>query len=139
MAYSPEQYLANKEKHAQWGREYRERYPEKTKLRHKKYKEANKEKHAAYERKRRALSKGSTTESYTVETVLKTYGTICYLCDTEIDLNANRRVGRPGWEFGLQIDHLISIADFGPDTLDNVRPTHGLCNSRKNRYSPKGA
>jgi len=32
---------------------------------------------------------------------------------------------------GLQIDHVIPIVKGGPDTLNNVRPAHGLCNIKK--------
>ena len=46
-------------------------------------------------------------------------------------MNAPRQTGLDGWENGLQIDHLIPISKGGPDTLINVRPTHGLCNLRK--------
>lgn len=137
MTYDPEYYLANKDKHAEYNKAYRERYPEKNKLRLKEYKAANKEKFAEYERKRRALKKQLNSEFYTTEMVIDVYGKVCYLCNTEIDLNANRRTGYPGWEFGLQIDHVISLSSSGNDTIDNVRPTHGLCNSRKNRYNLK--
>jgi 5-methylcytosine-specific restriction endonuclease McrA len=137
LAYDPEYYAANKEVHAAYNKAYIERYPEKNKLRHKKYKEANRQKFAEYERKRRAMKRNLKTEPYTTSMVIEIYGTVCYLCNTEIDLNANRRTGYPGWEFGLQIDHVISISNAGNDTIDNVRPTHGLCNSRKNRYTPK--
>lgn len=137
MAYDPKRYAENKEKYAEWDRAYRERNKEKVKLRHKIYKEANREKHAEYERKRRALKRGTKAERYTTEMVLELYGTACYLCGSQIDLTANRRVGRPGWQMGLQIDHVIPISASGSDTIDNVRPTHGICNSRKNRYNPK--
>ena len=38
-----------------------------------------------------------------------------------------------GWEFGLHIEHVIDIALGGPDSIDNVRASHGICNLRKNR------
>ena len=135
MAYDPEKYLANKEKIAEYQRVYREKYPEKNKARLKKYKQKNTEKFADYERKRRAAKRGETHKFYSTELVIDVYGTICYLCNTEIDLMANRRTGRPGWEFGLQIDHVVPLSRSGSDTIENVRPTHGLCNSRKNRYT----
>ena len=137
MAYNAQFYAENKERYAEYSRAYCERYPEKNKLRLKKYKENNKEKFAGYERKRRALALNQRAEPYTVKMLLETYGTICYICNTEIDLLANRRSGYPGWEKGLQIDHVIPLSRSGPDTLENARPTHGLCNSKKNRYSLK--
>jgi 5-methylcytosine-specific restriction endonuclease McrA len=137
LPYSPEKYLLNKEKHSAYDKAYREKYSEKNKARLKKYKEQNREKFAAYERKRRALKRGLPAANYTTEDLLSTYGTSCHICGTEIDLDASRRTGYPGWERGLQIDHLISISNSGSDTIDNVRPSHGLCNLRKNKYSLK--
>jgi len=48
-----------------------------------------------------------------------------------IDLNAPRRVGIEGWELGLHLDHVIPLSKGGYDTIDNIRPTHGICNIRK--------
>jgi 5-methylcytosine-specific restriction endonuclease McrA len=53
------------------------------------------------------------------------------VCDVPIDLKVSRRVGIGDWLLGLHIDHLIPIAKGGPDTLDNVRPAHALCNLKK--------
>jgi 5-methylcytosine-specific restriction endonuclease McrA len=83
-------------------------------------------------RKGRALRNGVDHDGYTKFDVLDNYGTDCYLCKKPIDLDAPRRAGMPGWEKGLQIDHVYPIMRGGSDTLDNVRPTHGLCNNRKN-------
>lgn len=96
------------------------------------YKQNNKDKQNGYERKRRALKKNNAHEFYTENDVLVEYGNYCYLCNNQIDLDASRKVGKPGWEKGLHIDHVIAIANGGPDTLANVRPSHGLCNLSKN-------
>lgn len=82
-------------------------------------------------RKRRALKLENWHEPYTEEQVLLTYGELCDSCGTQIDLNAARKCGANGWEQGLHIDHLIPISKGGPDTLENVRPSHGLCNILK--------
>ena len=82
-------------------------------------------------RARRARLKNSITIAYTESQVMSTYGTSCNICGLEIDFLAPRQVGKKGWEMGLHIDHLLPIARGGSDTLDNVRPTHGLCNLRK--------
>lgn len=63
--------------------------------------------------------------------VLETYGTDCYICGNGIDLTAPRQVGAVGWEYGLHMDHIIPISKGGPDTLENVRPSHAYCNQRK--------
>jgi hypothetical protein len=82
-------------------------------------------------RKRRASKRNNGFEKYTETQVLELYGTTCYLCNTPIDMSASRRCGDPGWEKGLHIEHVIDIALGGPDTLQNVRPSHGLCNLTK--------
>ena len=102
---------------------------------HKKWREENPE--AAYNafRRRRALKAMAVSEPYTEAEVLEKYGTDCQLCFEPIDLDAPRGIGKgEGWERGLHIDHTISISEGGPDTLDNVRPAHALCNIKR----PKG-
>jgi 5-methylcytosine-specific restriction endonuclease McrA len=130
--YDPDKYAANPEKFAAYGKKYRETHKEQEKLRHRIYKQNNKDKHAQNERRRRARKRNSGFEYYTIKQVLEKYGTMCHLCNQQIDLKASRRVGRPGWERGLHIDHVIEISKGGPDTLENVRPAHGLCNLERN-------
>ena len=81
--------------------------------------------------KRRAVKKMSSHVPYTVEDVLLKYSTSCHLCKKEIDFNLPRSVGKPGWENSFHIDHLIPISKGGNDTIENVRPSHALCNLRK--------
>lgn len=82
-------------------------------------------------RRRRARKLQNGWSEYTEEQVLFKYGTSCNICTIPIDLNAPRKSGVPGWEVGLHIDHLVPISKGGPDTLENVRPTHGKCNLTK--------
>jgi hypothetical protein len=89
---------------------------------------------SGYARKRRALEVSNKFEKYQEAEVLNMYGTNCYLCDMPIDLNAPRGVGQPGWRSGLHIEHFVAITNGGPDTLENVRPSHGWCNLSKGRY-----
>lgn len=70
-------------------------------------------------------------EYFTNQEVLDLYGSKCHICKNKIDLSAPRSCKQEGWEFGLQIDHVIPIAKGGADTLENVRPAHGICNIRK--------
>jgi hypothetical protein len=83
------------------------------------------------DRRRRANKKKNGFERYTENQVLKLYGTNCYLCSIPIDLNATRLIGKPGWQYGLHIEHVIDLALGGPDTLKNVRPSHAICNLKK--------
>jgi 5-methylcytosine-specific restriction endonuclease McrA len=71
------------------------------------------------------------TDFFSASMVIMTYGTICHLCNDEVDLDAPRSVGAPGWERGLHIDHVIPLSKGGHDTLENVRPSHGQCNIKK--------
>jgi 5-methylcytosine-specific restriction endonuclease McrA len=66
--------------------------------------------------------------NYSDADVLSTYGLECHICQTPIDLNASRQVGKDGWEKGLHIDHVYPLSKGGLDTIENVRPSHGQCN-----------
>ena len=90
--------------------------------------EKNPEKAKARSRRYRAQKRSSASEVYSLEDVLTLYGSVCHICAEEIDMLAPRRVGTPGWKRGLHIDHLQPISKGGPDTLGNVRPSHGECN-----------
>lgn len=92
---------------------------------------SNPDKQRTYNHRRRAHRLGNGHEPYTEAEILELYGTNCYLCGEPIDLKASRKVGSKGWKRSLHIDHLIPLSKGGPDTLVNVRPTHGICNSLK--------
>lgn len=79
-------------------------------------------------RRTRARKIGVEYGYYTDQDVLDLYGTVCHICNEDIDLNASRKCGDAGWEKGLHIDHVYPISKGGPDTLENVRPSHGRCN-----------
>jgi len=64
--------------------------------------------------------------------ILDRYGKNCHICKTPIDFNAPRQVGKPGWEKGLHIDHVIPLSKGGSNTIENVKPSHGYCNVTKN-------
>ena len=84
-----------------------------------------------YSRKRRALEKNNDHHPYTDQQVIDIYGNNCHICLEPIDLNAPRLVGQIGWQRGLHIEHIIPISKNGPDNINNVRPSHGLCNLTK--------
>ena len=93
---------------------------------------SNPEKKRASWRRRQAKKLNNGYEFYSDTDVINIYGTNCHLCEQPIDMNASRRSGiGENWEFGLHIDHIVPISSGGPDTLENVRPAHGICNIRK--------
>jgi 5-methylcytosine-specific restriction endonuclease McrA len=77
------------------------------------------------------LRKGAIQKPYTHKQVLDIFGANCHICKEPIDLQATRMTGRPGWERGLHIDHVIPLSKGGDDTLENVKPSHGRCNVEK--------
>jgi 5-methylcytosine-specific restriction endonuclease McrA len=79
-------------------------------------------------RRTRARKIGVEYGYYTDQDVLDLYGSVCHICNEDIDLNAPRKCGDAGWEKGLHIDHVYPISRGGSDTLENVRPSHGRCN-----------
>lgn len=78
----------------------------------------------AYSRRRRAAG----TELILEREVVSAYGTDCHICLTKIDMSAPRLAGSPGWELSFWIDHVIPISKDGKHTLNNLRPSHALCN-----------
>lgn len=91
----------------------------------------NLDKVRARERAKNRKRRASHSVSYNELQVIATYGIDCNICGLEIDFMAPRKCGIPGWENGLHIDHLLPISKGGPDMLENVRPTHALCNLTK--------
>jgi len=85
----------------------------------------------ARERSKNRRRKAVESKPYNELQVIATYGGNCNICGLAIDFMAPRRCGVTGWENGLHIDHLIPLSKGGPDTLENVRPTHGVCNLTK--------
>lgn len=105
-----------------------EMYKSNTKAWRAKNKEVSRRINRKHSNKRRALKFENGYEEYTEQQVLNLYGTNCDICNIPVDLTAPRKIGKPGWEKGLHIDHVVPISKGGPDMLNNVRPTHGLCN-----------
>lgn len=103
-----------------------------------------KEKYRIYNRTNRKMRNGTRFKKllaqgynpkkdyFSANTVIETYGTDCHLCGGAIDLSAPRTPGKPGWEKSLHVDHVIPLSKGGDDTLENVRPSHGKCNIKKN-------
>lgn len=92
---------------------------------------------AARANRKRAIKFGVATEWYSPMQIVELYGTDCHICNEPIDMNAPRQTGKPGWELGLQIDHVIPLSKGGSDLIENLRPSHGYCNNTKNATMPK--
>ena len=82
-------------------------------------------------RRRKVRILGNEIKPYTLQEVLEEYGSVCYLCEIQIDLTLPRKIGVSGWEYGLHLDHVIPVSKNGGDTLENVAPTHAICNLNK--------
>ena len=130
-AYKKEYYNKNKTRVHSDNKKWEIKNPEKVKAIKKKWRKSNPDVIRLHSRKRRVLRLNSGFEKYTEMDVLNKYGTICHICNLTIDMLAPRKVGVLNWEKGLHIDHVLPIIKGGSDTLDNVRPSHGLCNISK--------
>jgi hypothetical protein len=120
------------EKNPEYYQKYYQKNEERIRARVKKWGEENPELKASYDRKRRAIKYATRSEPYTDSQALEKWGTVCYLCNEEIDMLVSGRPGHEqGWEKGLNLDHVIPLTSGGTDTLDNVRPTHAICNLKK--------
>lgn len=75
-------------------------------------------------RHRRATLAGAEERPYTEAEVYALHGYHCYLCGLPMNPDATG----PGVP---TFDHVIPLSRGGADVLDNVRPAHKGCNSRK--------
>lgn len=92
------------------------------------------EKRSILARQRRARILSAPSEPYTTQQILDLYGTNCHICRKPIDLEAPRHSSQGGnWKVGLQLDHVIPIALGGTDLIENIRPSHAICNLTKPR------
>lgn len=133
--YRSEWKKANKEHLDQYAKDYRKNNREKVAEQKRNWKRNNIDKVRdslrKAQNKRRVRILNNITIPYTESQIIEAYGTNCYICGLEVDFSAPRQTGKPGWQKGLHIDHVIPIAKNGPDILENVRPSHALCNLQK--------
>lgn len=81
---------------------------------------------ARYRKKTVARQSASKPSGIWFEQVLKTYGSNCYLCESDIDLDLPRTSKR-----GATVDHIIPLSRGGLDELENLRLVHWDCNRAK--------
>jgi len=126
-----------------YDQKYRDNNREKTRTATLKWNKEHPEKMREKSRKRRAIKLQNGYEPYTETQVIEIYGATCHLCTLSINLELPRAIGKEdGWELALHIDHVIPIIAGGPDTLENVRPSHAICNMKKgskmtNEFEPE--
>ena len=130
-ARSRKHHHAHKEESAKRGALYRQNNREKISAWGSQWKKNNPDKVRSSGRKRRALKLGNGHEPYTEAEIFALWGIDCHICGEPIDFEAPRHTGDPGWELGLQMDHVIPVFKGGSDTKENVKPAHGICNLRK--------
>jgi 5-methylcytosine-specific restriction endonuclease McrA len=128
---SERDYVAYRESRNRSNRSWVEKNKEKVFGYSSKWRKNNPEKYREYDRKRRALKRENLYEPYNENQVLERYGSSCHICNKKIDLSAKRSAGAFGWHNSLHIDHVVPISKGGEDTLNNVRPSHAICNLKK--------
>lgn len=131
LAYQFEYSKTHRDQMNAWSRNWRKENVEQERARGRDYYQRNKDKNLIKAARRRAMVRGNGVQPYTLEQVLEEYGAVCYLCETDIDLTAPRSARQKGWESGLHLDHVTPISKGGQDCLDNVAPTHAICNLSK--------
>lgn len=126
---------ANRQKIRDYSKQYsaqrRITNPDYEKNRKLKWKTNNPEKQKEKNRRYRASKFGVQHESFTTQMVLDKYGNFCHICLEPIEVTNSRIIGSLGWELSLHLDHLIPLVKGGSDTLENIRPAHGICNIKK--------
>lgn len=122
-------YLANKDRENERTRQWKLDNPARVLEQNRQRYEANKEYFYAQNRLRRARLLAVPSSPYSTELIVELYGSDCHLCGVAIDLSLPRHASQgEGWEMGLHLDHLVPVSKNGPDTPENVRPAHALCN-----------
>ena len=136
--YRKQHYQDNKERYAEGNKQWLEKNPDFFKQNwqdnkeyyaevNKRWRENNREKYnegcnkrAA---KRRAAKLKVTTEDFTRQDVLDKWGTDCHICKKPVDLD--------NWHQ----DHVVPLQPKegkpGEHTLENVKPSHPICNIKK--------
>lgn len=117
-----------RERKLEYQRSYREENKEKLRISDRIYYLNNKAKREAQKRVRELRLEEVPSEDFAAEDISNAHGTVCYLCETPVDL-----LEETGWTTSPQIDHVHPISDPGTPghVLSNVKWTHARCNLSK--------
>lgn len=130
-AYERNRRMANPERHRAIEKAWRDNNLAKARDNERRYRQRYPEKQRVRERLKRAVRQNAITASYTTKDVLDLWGTDCHICGLSIDMRLTRQCGEPGWEGGLHLDHVTPLAKGGTDLISNVKPSHARCNLDK--------
>jgi hypothetical protein len=87
-----------------------------------------------YKKRAAQIRANGEVEEFSTNDVIEKWGNTCHICEFPIDLEAPTQTGTEGWEWGLHLDHVVSIFRGGTHTLDNCKPAHAVCNIRKSKH-----
>ena len=132
IAYRKKYRSENPDKILAYNKEYKRRNADKVLAYNREYYQRNSEKAAEWRRKRnqrrRARKLSLPTDRYTHEDITRAHGTVCYLCNSDVDIALPS-----GSPISPHIDHVhpMSCPECPGDILSNVRWTHASCNLTK--------
>lgn len=130
-----QKYINNRASNLRCSRRYATNHPETKARLQRKYRIAHPDVYRNHGQKRRARIRNVSTEQYIdYQSIAEQYGYTCHICSQPID---------PSIKTGptsLVFDHLIPLfprpgEPQGTHTSDNIRPSHWICNARKNNKS----
>ena len=127
-AYSAWYRNENIERLQEYDKAYRAENKDRIKKTASEYYRNNTEKFREYSRAYRARRAALPAEKYSRQEVANTYGTVCYLCETEVDIALPA-----GLDSSPHVDHVHPLAcpDSPGDVMENCRVVHAKCNLTK--------
>lgn len=112
-------YTNNKESYHSAARQWREENRERDRELHRQWAQENPLKAREAGRRRKARMKDAIVEKVDYSLIIEQYGYVCHICNRAIDPK------------DLHMDHVHPIARGGAHSYENLRPSHGVCNTRK--------
>lgn len=130
IAWQAQWKAANPDRVREYGRIYRERYPEKNLEQRRRWIAANPEREALSSRnrnsRRRARLRGTAVGPVDLDALWLSQGDDCTLCGTRID----RELKYPD-PLSKSVDHIVPLSKGGTHEQSNLAWAHLVCNNRK--------